>query len=135
MERAGIFMNAIESMILGLHETWCQHEVDGDLDGWLSLVDDHVVLQPPGEPQVTGKLAAAEFAQGFLSLPIAKMEAGAATVLVSESEDMALITGPIQFGLKDPEQGYVEQQLKFMAVWIKVGDIWKVRSNSWSSDA
>jgi ketosteroid isomerase-like protein len=127
-------MRSSDATIIELHEIWAQHEVDGDLDAWLDMVDDDVVLQPPGESQVTGKNAAAEFAKGFLSLPIAKMKVGESTVLLSEANDMALITGPIEFALDDPKQGYIEQTLKFMAVWIKVGNSWKVRSNSWSSD-
>lgn len=128
-------MNKTQKMIQDLHVKWGQHEVDGDLESWLNLVDDSVVLQPPGEPQITGKKAAAVFAQGFLALPIAKMEVGESTVSLSESEDMALITGPIHFALDDPDEGYSETKLKFMAVWIKAGDSWKVLSNSWSSDS
>ena len=128
-------MNESQEMIVELHKRWGQHEVDCDLEGWLELVDDNVILQPPGAPQVTGKKAAAEFVSAFSSLPIAKMEVGESTVVLSELEDMALITGPIRLALDDPQKGYTEEDLKYMAVWVKVGASWKVRSNSWSSDA
>ena len=123
-----------EAEVEKLFRHWAELEVKKDLDAWLELVADDVILQPAGEPAVRGKNAARDWFINFFQTPVSLMEPGHLTVFVSESQDLACNYGDLTVVVDSPD-GKVEGAMKSMVVWRKIDGSWKVAANSWSANS
>ena len=116
-----------------LFNRWAEFEVEGDIDGWASLIAEDVELLPPGEPAVRQKESVRDYAVQFFKLPISAMEPGAQRVIVSQSGDLAVNFGNLRMVLDNPK-GPLELDMKCLAVWRKFDGKWLIVANTWSSN-
>lgn len=117
-----------------LHSEWADAEVAKDLDASLAFLTPDAILQPPNAAPIQGHDAIRQFYISMFQLPIAAMTMGPATVVVSESGDVAADWGTLTL-VVNGNDGPITDTLKFMAVWQRRNGEWKVLANSWSSNA
>ncbi len=103
-----------------------------DLEGFLKLMSDDVLIQLPNVPEIQGKKAVREFYNQFLPI-LVSTKGGVRKVEVSSSGDMAWFSGYHLTTTKGPE-GPIEDEGKFLAVYKKIDGAWKGVALSISSD-
>jgi ketosteroid isomerase-like protein len=110
-------------------------ETSGRPDSALSFMWENAVLQPPDGPQIEGRDAIRAFYSPVqLSAPPADSAPArtARTLQISASGDLATEWGPGAIVVQLPT-GPLLVRFKFLIVWERRGEVWKVRFNSWNS--
>ncbi len=109
-------------------------ETSGKADSALTFMWDNAVLQPPDGPQIEGRDAVRAFYAPVTLSPApadSTHPRSARTILISASGDLATEWGPGAIVVNLPN-GRQLVRFKFLIVWERRGDIWKVCFNSWS---
>jgi ketosteroid isomerase-like protein len=117
-----------EETVRQLAMDWAAAEASNDIDAALSYMWDDAVMQPPNAPQIEGHDAIRDL---YETVTFYSLEVGPLTVKVGG--DLAAVWGPLNYALDAPG-GPIKDQAKFVAIWERRGDEWKVLENSWNSN-
>ena len=122
-----------------------EQAIRGHISRWLQLIqakdgaaiaqfyaDDGVVM-PPGQPLSSGREAIQQFWQSMLQIPESNLTFQPERIDFSKSGDMALDRGTYRFTAKPAGQS-VDETGKYVVVWKKVGNDWKVAADIFNSD-
>ncbi len=109
-------------------------EASRDLEAALDCMAPDIVLQPPDMPMVVGRAAVRRFYTAWFALPYTSIQVHSQTVTVASSGDFACLVGESSFVLGAPPE---ERRVpgKYLGVWKKVDDAWKLAAISWSGNA
>lgn len=111
---------------------WSKAERSGGHDSVATFFWEDAVLQPPGQSQIQGHDAIRAF-----FAPARLRDSGRPRpvfpVHISASGDLAVEWGRSSITVERPE-GPTLVHFKFVNVWERRGEVWKVRLNSWNGD-
>jgi ketosteroid isomerase-like protein len=124
---------AEESAIRDANQRWLQLIRDKDGPAIAQLYAEDGVLMPPGESAVRGRAAIGEWWGRSTQMPGYELSFATDRLVFSESGDMALDTGTWSFRAS-PASGPIEDNGKYVVVWRKVGNDWKVAADIFNSD-
>jgi uncharacterized protein (TIGR02246 family) len=113
---------------------WFEAEARRDLEKIVPYVAEDAVFQPPDAPACAGIMAIRAFYKDLFALPYVDIGGRTETVVVASSGDVAYDIGRNFVVLTGP-QGEKRHEGKYLAVWRKVKDRWKLTAISWSLDA
>ena len=117
-----------EETVRQLAMDWAAAEASNDIDAALGYMWDDAVMQPPNAPQIEGHDAIRDL---YETVTFISLEVGPLTV--KASGDLAAVWGPLNYALDTPS-GRINDQAKFVAIWERRGDDWKVLENTWNSN-
>ena len=103
-----------------------------DLDAIVNYFAENVIVQGPNMPQIKGRAALRDFYTEFFKVLIS-IEGGTTDIFISESGDMAWDYGWNREEYKGPD-GPIQDEGKYLEIWKKINNEWKVVAISFSSD-
>lgn len=136
-ERVGELSEADVSSIESFHERWIQAELASDWEGVAALLEEDVVMMPPGHPVMVGKAAYLEYVNSLVEEYGATMSDFSADVeAIDGCRDLAILRGTWSLamtmaGVTEP----VTDLGKHIVVLARQSDgSWLVREWIWNSD-
>lgn len=117
-----------------LNKKFSQMMMDNDLEGMLSYYADNPISMPSYQPMLRSLDAMREShkQQHEMGMKITAFELTATDVIVKG--DIAIEIGTYTISMGMPEMGTMDDQGKYMNVWEKQGDDWKLRADMWNTD-
>ena len=100
-----------------------------DSDGIADLYAADAVAMPPNQPIVSGRDAIREFWRATVQIPELSLTFEPQQIDVSSSGDLAIDRGTYRLNGHE-----LDESGKYIEVWRKVGDDWKVAANIYNSD-
>ena len=101
----------------------------GDARGVAALYTDDILMLPPGRDFITGKEGVEAFWAAVMEMGVRR--AGLHTLEVDEQGDTAIEIGR---GTLYAANGEVVDEPKYLVVWKRDGDQWKLHRDIWNSD-
>ena len=98
-----------------------------------ALYTEDGALMPPNAPMANSNQAIREGWQSMMQTPGFGLTFEPQTIVVSSSGDMALDRGTYELAMNPPD-GPVRDSGKYVVVWRKVGDEWKVAADIFNSN-
>jgi ketosteroid isomerase-like protein len=131
---SGVDVTDETNAIRAANQAWFGAEVTRELESIMPYVADSAIFQPPDAPAFRGHEAVRRFYRDFFVLPYTDVGGGPDTIVVAPSGTLAYDIGRNYVTLPG-ESGDVRHEGKYLAVWEKFGDQWKVVAISWSLNA
>ena len=110
---------------------WGAAATSHDLEAVLAFYTDDAVLLWPDQPPVQGIANIRTAWQALLQTPGITFAFHAARIDVAESRDYASDFGSAHF-TQTPPSGPISADAKYLVVWTRVGNVWKVFYDSFS---
>ncbi len=127
-------IEAEKKRIWEANQEWYRLENEKKLDDILEkFVDDDVIFQVPGMPQLVGKKALHDFMKSFLDDVLISIEGKPTLLEVADSGELAYDLGNSNARVNGPE-GPMDDKQKYLIVWKKIDGEWKAIAGSFSSD-
>jgi uncharacterized protein (TIGR02246 family) len=114
-----------------LDVAWSAAATRHDLEEVLALYTDDAALLWPGEPPVQGIADIRTAWTGLLKTPGITFAFTSTRIDVAVSRDFAVDFGSAHF-TQTPPSGPIAADAKYLVVWKRVGDVWKVYYDSFS---
>jgi uncharacterized protein (TIGR02246 family) len=120
--------------------------IRASIDRWLTLIPERdaagiaeiyakdAVMMPPNRPIVVGREAIHQYWETAISTPEMTLTFDPGRIEFSRSGDIAIDRGTYVYTGKIGGKT-LEERGKYVIVWKKVGDDWKVASDIWNADA
>lgn len=124
---------AEERAIRELDRQWVERVGAGDIDWVVGLYTADGRLMAPNAPAAEGREAVRDGWEHLLAIPGVSLTFEPAEVDISGDGRMAYEVGRYHMSFESPD-GPVTDQGKFVLVWRKVGDQWKVAVDIFNSD-
>ena len=112
---------------------WVEFIRARDVNGIADLYAADAVAMPPNQPIVSGRDAIREFWRATVQIPELSLTFEPQQIDVSSSGDLAIDRGTYRLTGK-PNGHELDESGKYIEVWRKVGDDWKVAANIYNSD-
>jgi len=125
---------ADEKAIRDLEARWNAMIAARDLVGVVGLYAEDGAMLAAGTPMAKGPTAVGEAWKGLFATPGLNLVITPVDIRVAGSRDLASDRGTYALTLTDPNGQQVNDKGKYVVVWKKVGDDWKVDSDMFSSD-
>lgn len=122
-----------EQAIRAINARWLQLLRAKDSAGIAQIYAEDGVAMPANEPALRGREAIGAWWGQAMQLPGYDLTFETDKLVVSKSGDMALDLGTYRFRA-NPPSGAIDDTGKFVVVWRKVGDEWKVAADIFNSD-
>ena len=116
------------------NQAWFTAEKQRDVEKIMPYVAENAVFQPQDAPPFSGYETIRSFYLDFFKVNYLDIGGKPDTVIVSTSGDMAYDIGKNYFLLDTPD-GEIQSEGKYLAVWRRIDDKWKVVAISWSGNA
>ena len=129
MNQAGSAERAIRENVA----RWVELIKAGDSDGVSELYEADAVAMPPNQPIVSGKEAIRLFWRSTVQIPDLSLTFEPQRIDVAASGDLAIDRGTYRLSGK-PDGQKLDDFGKYIEVWRRVGDEWKVAANIYNSD-
>lgn len=114
---------------------WGDAATRQDLDAVVALYTADATLVWPDEPAVHGADAIRQAYQGmFASMPGLTLRFVPERIVVAEAGDLASDFGAVEFGLPDGSGGTNTTVAKYLVVWRREGDAWRVLYDAWNGN-
>ncbi len=124
---------ADEQAIRSVNERWLQLIRNKDAAGVAQLYAEDGVVMPANEKAARGREAIREWWNRWMQVPGYQLTFQTDQLVMSRSGDMALDRGTYRFAATLPS-GAISDTGKYVVVWRKVGDEWKVAADIFNSD-
>ena len=124
---------ADEQSIRSINERWLQLIRAKDAAGIAQLYADNGAVMPANEKAAQGRQAIGEWWNRSMQMPGYDLTFQTDQLVLSKSGDMALERGTYRFAAPPPE-GAIDDTGKFVVVWRKIGNEWKVAADIFNSD-
>ncbi|MBV8169180.1 MAG: DUF4440 domain-containing protein [Alphaproteobacteria bacterium] len=122
-----------EQRIRQLDRDWVAKVAAKDLAGTVAFYAKDGVLMAPGAPPAEGTAAITEGWRGILGLPNGSLTFAPTRVTVAKSADLAYEVGTYSLAFDGPK-GRVQDQGKYVVVWMKEGRAWKAAADIFNSN-
>ncbi len=127
-------VEAEKKKIWEANQEWYRLENDNKVDEiFEKFIDDDIILQVPGMPQLVGKKATYSFMKEFIENVLISVEGKPTRLEVAESGELAYDIGNSTAKVMGPD-GPVDDKQKYLIVWKKIDGKWKAIAGSFSSD-
>ncbi|HEX5775733.1 MAG TPA: DUF4440 domain-containing protein [Caulobacteraceae bacterium] len=120
--------------IRDIETRWNQMIVERDLKGIVGLYADDGVVMAPNMPPMQGPGPVTQVWGGLFQLPGFKLTITPVEVTVARSGDLAMDRGVYALTTTGPA-GEVVENGKYVVVWKKVGEEWKVAADIFNANA
>lgn len=124
---------ADEQAIRGHVDRWLQLVKAKDAAGIAELYAEDGAVMPPNAPIGKGRAAIQQTWAAMMATPGFDLTFVPEQVIVSSSGDMALDRGTYSLSIA-PEGGAQSDTGKYVVVWRKIGNEWKVAADIFNSD-
>lgn len=124
---------ADEQAIRSANERWLQLIRAKDAAGVAQLYAEDGVVLPANEKSAHGRDAIREWWNRWMQVPGYDLTFQTDQLVLSRSGDMALDRGTYRFAATLPS-GAINDTGKYVVVWRKIGDEWKVAADIFNSD-
>ena len=104
----------------------------GDAAAVAAWYTGDATLLPPGSPMTKGRDAIRDFWQGAMSTGVT--EARLESVEVESRGDLAYEVGRFEMAMQPPGGERAEVRGKYVVVWKREGDGWRMHVDIWNSD-
>jgi len=104
----------------------------GDAVGVAALYTDDAMLLAPGAPLVRGPAAVEQVLQGMMGAGVERIELR--TEELSVEADTAYEVGTAALHIRPPGQDAIQDPGKYVVVWKRDGDDWKLHVDIFNSD-
>lgn len=126
---------AEESAVREASEALVRAETARDVEAAIAFWAEDAIVQPVNAPLLIGKAAIRKFYEDFFAtVPLLDFTGTTTRMDVAQSGEMAWEHGVNRFTLQGPE-GPITDVGKYLAVWRRDSDGWKVVALAFSSDA
>ena len=125
---------AIKAKITDLNQRYAAAVAAKDLDGLLGQYAPDARVLPANGPRADGNDAIRGAWTGFLNTPGLSLAFTSSDVTVSEAGDMAIDIGAYQMSMTGPGGQPVADVGKYVTIFKKVGDEWKISVETFNSD-
>ena len=112
---------------------WMEFIKAEDFDGIADLYASDAVAMPPNQPIVSGREAIRQFWRSTVQIPGLSLTFEPQSIEVAKSGGLAIDRGTYRLTGRPAGQSLSDSG-KFIEVWRKVGDSWKVAANIYNSD-
>lgn len=126
--------SADEQAIRDIHTRWAALIQAKDAAAIQQLYGDDAVLMAPGEDEVVGSAAIGARWGRQLQLEGFNFRLNPEQLVISTSGDLAYDRGTYDFAATIPQLGPITDTGKYVLVWQKSGNDWKVISDIFNSD-
>ena len=120
--------------LLDANKAWFEAEKNRDLDNIMPYVAKNAVFQPQDAPSFSGYETIKSFYLDLFKLNYTDIGGKSDTIIVSSSGDIAYDIGE-NYIIFDTPDGKIKSEGKYLAIWRKIEDNWKVVAISWSGNA
>lgn len=118
-----------------LNKMFSEMMLDNDLEGMLKYYADNAISLPSYQPMLRGHDAMRESHKKQHEQSDMKVTAfELITTDVIVEGNMAIDIGTYTISMIMPEMGAIDDHGKYMNVWEKQGDDWKLRADMWNTD-
>jgi ketosteroid isomerase-like protein len=125
---------ADEKAIRGSIGRWLDLIKAKDAAGIAQFYAEEGAVLPPNQPLVTGRDAIRQFWQSTVDIPEMTLTFGTEGIDFSQSGELAIDRGTYRFTGK-PQGRAIDEKGKYVVVWKKIGNDWKVLDDIFNSDA
>jgi uncharacterized protein (TIGR02246 family) len=123
-----------EGAIRDLETRWNQLIAARDVAGVVDLYAEDGMIMPPGSPAAQGAAGLNQVWGGLLGMPGMKLVITPEVITVAKAGDIAIDKGTYALTTGGPE-GETTDNGKYVVVWKKAGDEWKVAYDIFNSNA
>lgn len=124
---------ADDQAIRAINQRWLELIRNKDSAAIAQLYAEDAAILPANEKAAVGRKAIGEWWNRSLQMPGYELTFATDQLLVSKSGDMALDRGTYRFAAT-PAQGAINDTGKYVVVWRKIGNEWKVAADIFNSD-
>jgi uncharacterized protein (TIGR02246 family) len=124
----------IKTTITGINQRYVAAVQARDLDAVVSLYSDDAKMLPAGAPASVGHEAIKTSWEKFLQTPGLNLTFSSNDMTVSEAGDMVIDIGAYQMSTSGPKGEPTQEVGKYVTVFKKVGDEWKIAVDTFNSD-
>ncbi|HUE79073.1 MAG TPA: DUF4440 domain-containing protein [Sphingomicrobium sp.] len=132
-EIAQVDTAADESAIRAINQRWLELIRNKDAAGIAQLYAEDGAVMPANEKATVGRQAIGEWWNRSMQMPGFDLTFQTDQLVMSKAGDMALDRGTYRFAAT-PAQGAISDTGKYVVVWRKIGDEWKVAADIFNSD-
>jgi uncharacterized protein (TIGR02246 family) len=113
-------------------DEWARHWNAGDVDGVAAVYAEDAVYLPPHHEAVHGRDAIRE----YLKAPIGHGVSDLAfeVTYIKQQGPIAWDVGTYRMTIPQTEETRREDRGKYLTVWRRVGQDWRIAADAWSSD-
>jgi uncharacterized protein (TIGR02246 family) len=131
--QSSVDLSAESNAIRQLDREWVDAIADKDVEALVAFYAPDGVLMNANAPAVVGRDAIREWFEAALQSPNLTYNFTPEVIEVAASGDLAYDRGTYRLAMDSP-QGHVEDKGKYVAVWKKIGNDWKVVVDIMNSD-
>lgn len=124
---------AEEQQIRELNRQWVEWVAAKDVKAIADLYAEDGLIMPPNATQAEGPEAVGKVWESITQLPEVAMSFEPTTIEIAQSGDMAYDIGTYSLSFA-ADQGQVEDEGKYVVVWVKEGDDWKVAADIFNTN-
>jgi ketosteroid isomerase-like protein len=116
-------------------QAWLKVFAGKDLDRSVEFMEADGSMMSPNQPIATGHDAVRKQFSGFFGLNNFTISCAPERVYVAHSGELGYTSGAYTFSFADPSGKQVSDKGKYVTVWTKHADGWKVTMDIFNSDA
>lgn len=105
-----------------------------DHEAMLAMYVEDAYSLPSYEPILHGMKEFKAQAEKNKDMPMEMLEFQLTTIDVFGSENMKVEIGKYELVIKMPEMDNMPDKGKYMTIWVKDGDSWKIKADTWNTD-
>ena len=125
---------AVKAAVADINQKYMAAVAARDTDAVAGLYSDDARTLAPNAPRADGRAAIRALWVEFLSTPGLNLTFSSSDVTVSESGDLAIDVGSYQMTMTTPKGLPIHDVGKYVTVFKKVGDEWKISVDTFNSD-
>ena len=120
------------SAIRRMGDEWARHWNAGDLDGVAAIYAEDAVYLPPHHETVHGRQAIREYLKAPLSRGVSDLAFDVTSI--KQQGPIAWDVGTYRMTIPQNEESKREDQGKYLTLWRRIGEIWFIAADAWSTD-
>lgn len=133
LSQQNVDLAAEEQKIRELNRQWVEWVEAKNVKAIADLYAEDGLIMPPNATQAEGPEAVGKVWESITQLPEVEMSFEPTTIEVAQSGDMAYDIGAYSLSFAG-DQGQVEDQGKYVVVWVREGEDWKVAADIFNSN-
>ena len=133
-QKPAVDVAAVKAAVADINQKYMAAVAARDTDAVAGLYSTDARTLAPNAPRADGHDAIRALWVGFLSTPGLNLTFSSTDVTVSEAGDMAYDVGTYQLTMTGPKGQPIQDVGKYVTIFKKVGDEWKISVDTFNSD-